>query len=62
MQYSGLVCLPPERKLSDYRTPIKPPVSDVDKQYILDIASKFGKQDVSIIVDEIKISEEYKEV
>ena len=34
----------------------KPPVSDVDKQYILDIASKFGKQDVSIVVDEIKIS------
>ena len=33
----------------------KPPVSDIDKQYILDIASKFGKQDVSIIVDEIKI-------
>ena len=53
MQDSELVCLPSERTLSDYRG-YKPPISGVDKQYILNIASEFGKQDVPILIDEIK--------
>ena len=55
MQHSGLVRLPSERPLSDYRCN-KPLVSGVDKQCIWDIAGKFRKQDVSILVDVIKIS------
>ena len=55
MQDSALLCLPSERTTSDYRW-YKPLVSGVEMHYILNIASKFGKQDVPILIDEIKTS------
>ena len=53
MQDSGLVCLPSERALNDYRL-YKPIVSGADKHYILNIPREFREQDVPILIDEIK--------
>ena len=52
---SALVCLPSERTLSDYRC-YKPLSTGVDTPYIFEVAEKFGKQDVTILIDEMKVS------
>ena len=44
-----------ERTLSDYRC-YKPLSSGVDTPYIFEVAAKFGKQNVTILVDEMKVS------
>ena len=52
---SALVCLPSEGTLSDYRC-YKPLSSGVDTPCIFEVAEKFGQQDVTILIDEMKVS------
>lgn len=56
MRESGFVCLPSERTLSDYRC-YRDINSGVDPIYIHECSKKFGKQDVAILIDEMKIQE-----
>ena len=56
MRQSEFVCLPSERTLSDYRC-YRDVNSGVDQLHILDCLEKYGEQDVSILIDEMKVQE-----
>ena len=55
IRISALVCLPSERIFSDYQC-YKPLSSGVETPYIFEVAEKIGKQDVTILIDEVKVS------
>lgn len=52
---SGMIQLPSERILTEYRC-YRPLISGVDNPTILDLKEKHDSQDVSVLVDEMKIA------